>query len=299
MPKLKKSADRAISSAVSAPRGTSIIVPNVYSTFAPARRSTSRASASSSAARTLELVHVADERDHDLRRSAGRPRAAPRSRRSATARVCIFTKSGNMSPSRQPRSPSIGFCSCSARSRRAAAAPRRLAPCRSASVRPTFASCSSRFGRNSCSGGSRSLIMTGKPSIASNRPSKSLALLHVRQQARAERLAAARLRVASRGEDHRAARSAPIALEEHVLGAAQADALARRNRRACCASSGLSAFAQTSRRRTSSAQLSSVCSAGWSSKRADDRRDFADEHFAAAAVDAEPVAFADLETARS
>ena len=28
------------------------------------------------------------------------------------ARVWIFTKSGIISPRRQPRSPSIGFCSC-------------------------------------------------------------------------------------------------------------------------------------------------------------------------------------------
>ena len=62
------------------------------------------------------------------------------------ARVWIFTKSGIISPRRQPRRPSIGFCSCSdlivaSSSLSSSDAP----PCSSARV--TLTSCSSRFGQ--------------------------------------------------------------------------------------------------------------------------------------------------------
>ena len=86
------------------------------------------------------------------------------------ARVWIFTKSGIISPRRQPRRPSIGFCSCidlmvarSSLSSSLAASPAFV----------TLTSCSSRFGRNSWSGGSIRRMTTGRPLIAARMPSKS------------------------------------------------------------------------------------------------------------------------------
>ena len=83
----------------------------------------------------------------------------------------------------------------------------------------TSAISSSPCGRNSCSGGSSSRIVTGRPSMISNSSTKSLAL---HRQQLGERRAARRLVV---GEDHLAHRADAVLVEEHVLGAAQPDAL--------------------------------------------------------------------------
>ena len=88
------------------------------------------------------------------------------------ARVWTFTKSGIIRPSRQPRSPSIGFCSCmllivASSSLSSSDAPPLI------SARVTLTSWSSRFGRNSWSGGSISRMTTGRPSMARKMPSKS------------------------------------------------------------------------------------------------------------------------------
>ena len=56
----------AICPAVSAPRGTSIIVPNLYSISTPCSSMTFLATASRVVWLILQLVDVADERDHDL-----------------------------------------------------------------------------------------------------------------------------------------------------------------------------------------------------------------------------------------
>ena len=76
-----------------------------------------------------------------------------------------------------------------------------------------------RAGRNSCSGGSSSRIVTGSPSIASKIPSKSARCIG---QQLGERATASAL-VAR--HDHLAHRGDAVALEEHVLRAAQPDAL--------------------------------------------------------------------------
>ncbi len=69
VPNEKNSASRAMSSAVSAARGISIIVPNWYFTRTPCSFITARASSSRIALLDLELVVVRGERDHDLRAS--------------------------------------------------------------------------------------------------------------------------------------------------------------------------------------------------------------------------------------
>ena len=74
-------------------------------------------------------------------------------------------------------------------------------------------------GRNSCSGGSSVRIVTGRSPIARKMPTKSLAL-HGQQLG--ERLLAT-LDVV--GEDHLAHGGDAVAAEEHVLRAAEADAL--------------------------------------------------------------------------
>ena len=101
---------------------------------------------------------------------------------SAIARTCIANRPGMTRPSRTPRRPSIGFCSCSrctaCSSRRSFSSRPRRAPRR----RATRTDSSVRSGRNSCSGGSSSRTVTGRPSIASKMLDEVLALQ--RQQRR-------------------------------------------------------------------------------------------------------------------
>ncbi len=86
--------------------------------------------------------------------------------------------------------------------------------------------CSFECGRNSCSGGSRKRIVAG---IALERPEDAGEVVPlVRQQLGERRLPL----LEGLGEDHLPHRVDAVALEEHVLGAAQADADgAERNRR--------------------------------------------------------------------
>ena len=76
-----------------------------------------------------------------------------------------------------------------------------------------------RSGRNSCSGGSSSRIVTGSPAIASKIPSKSDCWNG------SSRSSAARRPGLGVGEDHLLHDRQPLLAEEHVLGAAEADAL--------------------------------------------------------------------------
>ena len=92
-------------------------------------------------------------------------------------------------------------------------------PCPAASASATLTASSVRSGRNSCSGGSSSRMVTGRPSIASSSSTKSCALQR-QQRLQRRRLA----RPASLGEDDPLDQRAAVA-EEHVLGAAQPDAL--------------------------------------------------------------------------
>ena len=86
---------------------------------------------------------------------------------------------------------------------------------------------SSSGGRNSCSGGSSSRIVTGKPAIASKIPLE-VALLQREQPV--ERAAA--LVLVAR-EDHLAHDREPVVGHEHVLGAAEPDPLGAELTRLC------------------------------------------------------------------
>ena len=81
-------------------------------------------------------------------------------------------------------------------------------------------------GRNSCSGGSSRRMVTGKPFISRKMPMKSSVW---NGQQLGQRLLARRPVV---GEDHLAHGGDALVLEEHVLGAAEADALGAEARRA-------------------------------------------------------------------
>ena len=74
------------------------------------------------------------------------------------------------------------------------------------------------LGRNSCSGGSSRRIVTGRPSIASKRPSKSSCW------SGSSSASAARL-LLGLGHDHRAHLGLAVRGHEHVLGPAEPDAL--------------------------------------------------------------------------
>jgi hypothetical protein len=77
---------------------------------------------------------------------------------------------------------------------------------------------SSLCGRNSCSGGSSRRIVTGRPAMISNSATKSARCI-------GSSLASALRRPSVLGEDHLAHGEDAALLEEHVLGAAKADAL--------------------------------------------------------------------------
>ena len=140
---------------------------------------------------------------------------------SMIARVCISMISGKSRPSRQPRSPSIGFCSCrfctAASSFTLSAYDFSGLP--SACARVTSTSSSSSDGRNSCNGGSMSRMITGSPCIALRMPWKSPRCIgsNFASSSRAFRLVG--------GEDHLLHDRQAFLLHEHVLGAAEADAL--------------------------------------------------------------------------
>mmetsp|Transcript_50576 Transcript_50576/g.93509 ORF Transcript_50576/g.93509 Transcript_50576/m.93509 type:complete len:250 (+) Transcript_50576:727-1476(+) len=85
------------------------------------------------------------------------------------ASTCISVNSGWIMPRRQPRKPSMGFSSCMALMRSTTAFTSFPKPSCSASFSVTF----SGRGRNSCSGGSRSRIVTIFPSMALNNSWKS------------------------------------------------------------------------------------------------------------------------------
>ena len=111
--------------------------------------------------------------------------------------------------------------------RASACRPRRPSPSRPRAISASVC------GRNSCSGGSSRRIVTGRPRHDLEQLDEVRAL---HRQQLGERRAAARLVV---GEDHLAHRDDAVALEEHVLGAAEADALGaevarRARRRAAC-----------------------------------------------------------------
>ena len=186
-------------------------------TSTPSASQTSASTRSDLLADRLQLLHRADQRDHDLRprvaagllplarrlgdrphlhgeQARGRPAPAGRraARASGSARAC------------RGRRPAGAGCP-----RRARPAPRRRATRTDSSV---------RSGRNSCSGGSSSRTVTGRPSIASKISRKSCFCS-------GSRASSAACRSSSLVGQDQLLDQLPAVAEEHVLGPAQADAL--------------------------------------------------------------------------
>ena len=101
-----------------------------------------------------------------------KPRSLTSAAASKIARTCILTISGIITLSRMPRRPIIGLLSCIASTLASKSSLSASGwPLSRFSITCSNSSCSS--GINSCSGGSMRRMITGKPVIASNRPSKS------------------------------------------------------------------------------------------------------------------------------
>ena len=199
------------------------------------------------------------------------------------ARVWIFTKSGNIRPRRQPRRPSIGFCSCSDLIVASSSLSSSLAPpvpprpgdldqllleVRQELVERRIEEADDdrqavhRL-EDALEVALLELLELGHRGVERSRPPPAPSAMSASPDA-----AFALARVACvRDEDRAAHDLEALALAEHVLGAAQADAL-RAVAPAWAASSGLSAFVQTPSGGCSSAQPRIVWSSGWSSKRA-------------------------------
>ena len=174
VPKEKNSASDAISPAVSAARGISIIVPNLYGTATPFSFCTSSATGLSSACTSRSSASVPTS-GIMISGRASIPRLRRSQAASMIARTCMRGISGKRTDRRTPRSPSIGFASCRSSTR----ASMRSSLCSLAGclcvARKTavWATSSSRLGRNSCRGGSMSRITTGLPAITLRMPRKS------------------------------------------------------------------------------------------------------------------------------
>ena len=119
-------------------------------------------------------------------------------------------------------------------------------------------SSSSTSGRNSCSGGSSSRMVTGRPSIASKMPSKS-------ERCSFSSSSSAAFSSASVGGEDEPLHERQAVAEEHVLGAAQADALGAEAPRDLARRRGRSALVRTFSPRKLSAQPRTVSNAPASS----------------------------------
>ena len=121
-------------------------------------------------------------------------------------------------------------------------------------ARSTCAARSGRFGRNSCSGGSSSRIVTGSPFIASNRPSKSSCCSGSSSASASLRASRSSAMIIARIFGWRSSAMNMCSVRQRPMPSAPSS-------RALSASAGVSAFARTPRRRTSSAQPSTVSNA--------------------------------------
>ena len=159
----------------------------------------------------LELSDRGDERHHDLGPHID---AAPlRAHRCLEDRAALHLGDlGILMPSRHPRWPSIGFVSRSDSTMRRSSS--RGMPSVRASSLPSSPPC----GRNSCSGGSSRRIVPG----AVHRLEDSFEVAALHRQQLGQRAPPSGL-VAR--DDHLAHRVDAVALEEHVLGATEPDAL--------------------------------------------------------------------------
>ena len=234
VPKLKNSASLATWSAVSAARGISIMVPTMYCrSFMPALPSTSSATRYHDLLLVLQFLHAADQRNHDFGNHLDALLGHLHGGFEDGARLHLgdlgIGDAETAAAMAEHRVELVQLFDALQQlgqlllqvAHRDAVLRRhfllRLCSRRSGSrARSTIRS--SRLGRNSCSGGSSVRITTGKPSIALNRPAKSLRCMG---SSFCERLAAGLL-VAR--QNHRLHVRDAILGEEHVLGAAQADA---------------------------------------------------------------------------
>ena len=169
MPKQKNSASCAMTSAVSAALGISIIVPTSYFNSTPAAAIsafavsttiflTNFSSLSSPINGIIISGTIFQSECFFCTLIAAR----------MTAFVCIFAISGYVTDKRQPRCPIIGLNSC--KELMSVLISSTVFPFLSAKARISVSS----VGTNSCNGGSRKRMVTGFPSKASYSFSKSL-----------------------------------------------------------------------------------------------------------------------------
>ena len=165
MPNEKNCAISAICAATSAARGSSIIVPIWCATGAPSTCDSGSATTSAISAATACSSCTVPTSGTMISGSTAMPSAASAAAARVIARTCIANSPGTAIPRRTPRSPSIGFCSCSRRTEVSSSSFSVVTSPRSRAT-ATSTESSVRSGRNSCSGGSSSRIVTGRPSIA-------------------------------------------------------------------------------------------------------------------------------------
>mmetsp|Transcript_3411 Transcript_3411/g.21298 ORF Transcript_3411/g.21298 Transcript_3411/m.21298 type:complete len:276 (+) Transcript_3411:1451-2278(+) len=169
VPKEKNSACSAISSATRAALGTSIIVPTRYATLTPSSEQTLDAMSRIRPAWWASSCGVPTSGTM-ISGLTSTPSFFTLQAAWRIARACISAISGYVIPKRHPRNPSMGLTSDSFSMR----------SCTSSGLQPDMlaiswtTSSASPSGKNSCSGGSSSRIVTGRPSIARKIPSKSL-----------------------------------------------------------------------------------------------------------------------------
>ena len=166
MPNEKNSAFSAILSATNAARGISIIVPTRKLTFFFAFLITASAVSRTIGSRKSNSAFV-PTRGIIISGKTFIPFFAMLQAASMIALVCMTQSSGYVTESLHPRWPSIGFISCRLLTRSFI-----LAGVCFSLLAISFMP-DSLFGKNSCKGGSNSLIVTGNPSISLNIPSKS------------------------------------------------------------------------------------------------------------------------------
>ena len=217
MPNEKNSADSAISPAVIAARGSSIMVPTLKSTSTPGLVLHLAGDVHDLLLDQVELPDRRDQRDHDLRpRVAAGLLAGDRGLEDRPGLHREQAGDHDAEPDAAQPEHRVLLVQPLDRGEQLALPLLRGARGRRPSAIATESSV--RSGRNSCSGGSISRIVTGSPSIASRISSKSS---RCSGQQRVERLLLPLLVV---GDDQVLDQLAPLA-EEHVLGAAQPDAL--------------------------------------------------------------------------
>ena len=168
VPKLKKSATSAILSAISAARGSSIIVPTLYSIVVPGLGEHLLRHLVDLRAGDLQFLRHADQRDHDLRhrRLACFLRHQQRALEDRARLHLVDFRVGNAQPAAAMARASGWLRPVP---RRGGASPR--GRCRANAA--TSSSSASLCGRNSCSGGSSSRMVTGRSPMMRNRSWKS------------------------------------------------------------------------------------------------------------------------------